>query len=59
MPSGELDRHDELSEQDIEKCIDEAISVSTKRQTKWGVGIFRGNYDLEWMKKISTMNIYG
>ena len=41
------ERFDSLTDEEINKAIDEAIAASTKKQTRWGVGIFNGKFCFE------------
>ena len=58
------ERFGSLTEEEINKAIDEVIPASTKRQTRWGVGIFNGKFCFElrwfvvvWMNVIIKYNL--
>lgn len=38
----ENERFEELNDKEIEGFIDGAIPIATKRQTKWGISLFKG-----------------
>ena len=41
------ERFDSLTDEEINKAIDEAIPASTKKQTRWGVGISNSKFRFE------------